>query len=203
MNRLLTILAAILIFSSCNKDDLITIVYPKDYLPAYPGSYWDYTNGERVSVHPYYVTHSYQYDDNSPDHTSEMQVPKIGTQYLYEYGITQNSVRFPLKQLLSETVNSSWVVNEINSQEIYRKTIGTIDSMCIKIPSDIIVLDSTMFYDILVVVEYTDSMGVDNWNTKEFYSKDIGLIRVEINNPYDTLSPIVQKQLIGEPHINN
>ena len=203
MNRILIVIITLLVFSSCKDDDPLTIVLPKDYLPAYPGSYWEYTNGERVTVHPYYVAHSYEDKMNSTKSTTEKLVPQIGNQYLYEYSITQNSTLFPLKQLLSEKVSSSWVVNDINNQKLYRKTIGKIDSMLIKIPADNVALDSTMYYDILIVVEYTDSLGAAKWNTKEYYSKNVGLIRVEVNNPYDELDPVVQKQIIGLPYINN
>ena len=203
MNRVLIVFVAILLVASCKKDDPLTVVVPKEYLPAYPSSYWDYSNGERVSVHTEYVAHSYEEDINSPSNTEEKLVPKIGNEYLYEYKITQNSVLYPLKQLLSETVSTPWVVNELNGEKIYRTTVEIIDSIYIKLPSDINALDSTLYLSTVVVVEYTDSMTVAEWNIKEYYSKDIGLIRVEINNPYDNLEPVVQKQLLYPPYINN
>lgn len=195
MNRILLIFVAILSIVSCNDDDPLEVIEPKEYLPAYPGSYWDYTDGGRVSVHSEYVMHSYQEGANSNTNSSEKLVPKIGNDYLYGYDITQNSIVYPLKQLLSESVLSSWVVNRINEQDIYRKTIETIDTMYIKIPSGNN-MDSTMYVNTLVVVEYMDSLGDLRWNSKEYYSKNIGLIRVEVNNPYDNNDPVVQKQLL-------
>lgn len=200
MNKIIVFFVAIFIVISC-EDDPIEVVEPKDYIPAYPGSYWDYTDGGRVSVNAEYVMHSYQYEVNSTSTTDEVLVPQIGSEYIYEYGITQNSIAYPLKQLLSESVSSSWVVNRINEQDIYRKTIESIDSMYIKIPTGNTV-DSTLYVNTLVVVEYMDSLGDLRWNTKEYYSQYVGLIRVEINNPYDTLEPVVQKQLLYS-HINN
>lgn len=196
INRILIVCVAILLFASCKKDNPLDVIVPKEYLPAYPGSYWDYTNGERISVHTEYVVHSYGESINSPSKSTEKLVPKIGNEYLYEYKITQNSIVYPLKQLLTETVSSSWIVNELNGENYYRKTIEIIDTMYIKLPSDNDALDSVLYLNTLVVVEYTDSMTVEKWNTKEYYSKNVGLIRSEVNNPYDNIDPVVQKQLI-------
>ena len=201
MNKIFIIFIAITLFASCKKDDPLDVIVPKAYLPAYPGSYWDYSNGERVSVNSQYVAHSYQEGTNSSTSTVEKLVPKIGNEYLYEYKITQNSIRYPLKQLLSESVSTTWVVDKINNQDIYRKTVESIDTMYIKDISGA-TNDSTLYINTLVIVEYMDSLGDLRWNTKEYYSKNIGLIKIEINNPYDNLDPVVQKQLILS-HINN
>jgi hypothetical protein len=194
MNKLFFVIFAITLFSvSCKKDDPLDVVEPKAYLPAYPGSYWDYSNGERVAVHTQYVAHSYQESINSTVSTPEKLVPQIGNQYLYEYSITQNSTTFPLKTLLSETVSSNWEVNEIQGEKIYRKTVESISSMYLKLPNK----DSVLYSNVLVVVEYTDSLGSEKWNYKEYYAKDVGLIQLEVNNPYDNNAPVIEKQLIS------
>jgi hypothetical protein len=101
MRKVYLILMLIGLLSSCGKDNPLTIVYPKEYLPAYPGSYWDYSNGERVTVQPEYVAHNYQASINSPDYTEEKMVPCINGDYLYEYSITQFSTTYPLKNIVA------------------------------------------------------------------------------------------------------
>ena len=194
--------AIILITSSCKKDDALSIVYPKEYLPAYPGSIWYYSNGDVSKVHTNYVAHRYQPYINSTEYTTEKLVPFIDNKYLYGYDITQNSMSYPLKILLSESVNKPWIVDTVGAEKIYRETIQKIDSMYLRFPSDENPLDSALYYDILEVVEYLGSLDNTKWNSKEYYSKNIGLIKVEINNPYDTLMPVVKKQLV-QYKINN
>jgi hypothetical protein len=92
-------------------------------------------------------------------------------------------------------VGTPWIVDEAGDEIIYRETLQNLDSMYLRFPSDENSLDSSLYYDILVVVEFLGENDNTTWNTKEYYSKDVGLIRVEINNPDDTLAPVVQKQL--------
>ncbi len=196
MKNVILFLAVILI-ASCSKDDVLTVVSPKEYFPAYPGSWWEYSNGEVSKVHPEYVAHSYQPSINSPENSGKKLVPYIDGKYLYGYEITQNSTKYPLKQLLSVEVGKPWEVNETSNQKVFRKTTQSKDSIFLKFPSDYNASDSVLYYDILVVVEYLESFDADKWNIKEYYSKNTGLIRREINNPYDTVAAIVEKQLIN------
>ena len=83
MKEILFIFAAIILLTSCKKDDALTVVYPKEYLPAYPGSWWEYSNGEVSKVHKEYVVHSYEASINSPAMTGEKLVPYIDHEYLY------------------------------------------------------------------------------------------------------------------------
>jgi len=185
------------LLTSCTKEDALTIVYPKEYLPAYPGSWWVYSNGERVTVQPEYVAHSYQPSINSNDYTSEKLVPCIDGNYLYEYSITQYSTLYPIKKLLEESVSQKpWIVNEVNGEIIYRQTIKKLDSMYIYKPSFGTPVVDTLFKSVLVVVEFSDTLTAAKWNTKEYYAKNVGLICTEINNPFDTLNPVIQKVII-------
>lgn len=202
MKQLLIFASILLFIASCKKEDALTIVYPKDYLPAYPGTTWYYSNGDISKVHFDYVAHQYMADLNSTQYTAEKLVPYIDHEYLYEYKITQNSMLYPLKKLLSETKNSPWIVDEAGGKIIYRETTQVMDSMYLRFPSDENSLDSTLYYDILVVVEFLEDNDNTTWNTKEYYSKNVGLIRVEINNPEDTIASVVQKQLIQFNPVN-
>lgn len=196
---------------SCKKDAPLDIVLPKAYLPAYPGSIWYYSNGDVSKVHTEYVAHSYQAGITSPGNTSPKLVPYIDHEYLYEYGITQNSMTYPLKTLLSETLKKPWVVDIVGEDEIYRETLAKLDSINIAFDLPIHLTDTiihegefhpyTTYKDVLVVVEFLGSLDNTKWNKKEYYAKNVGLIQVEINNPYDTLVPVIQKKLV-EYNIN-
>jgi hypothetical protein len=134
-------------------------------------------------------------------------VPYIDHEYLYEYGITQNSMTYPLKTLLSETDKKPWVVDIVEEVEIYREMLAKLDSINVTFDLPIHITDTTIhegeihayttYKDILVVVEYLGTLDKTKWNKKEYYAKNIGLIQVEINNPYDTLVPIIQKKLVN------
>ncbi len=194
------ILGIMLLTSACEKDAEPKYVLPKDYLPAFPGSFWDYTNGERVITSQEYELHSYQKSINSTEETPEQYVPVYGGNYLYEYSIIQQSNKYPLKQLLAENVGGAWEVNFINNTKILRQVIEKKDSVIIPFPPFTNPIDSVI-KDVVVVVEFLDSLGAKRWNTKEYYAKNIGLIKVEANNPFDTMPPVLIKQ-IQNYHIN-
>jgi len=181
-------------FASCDPEADPEFIYPKEYLPAYPGSYWDYTNGERILTSPSYVGHSYEASIGSIENTGKVYVPMYNDEYLYEYTITQNSTQYPTMKLLEEKVGNAWTIREINGEAIKRQMVSAPDSLIIPFPPYSNSVDS-VFKNILVVVEFIDSLGVERWNLKEYYAKDVGLIRVEANNPLDTLSEIVIKEI--------
>jgi hypothetical protein len=196
MRSLLILVGVLIGVASCKKDEPLVIVLPKDYLPAYPGSIWYYSNGDVSKVHTEYMAHSYQATINSPATTSPKLVPYIDHEYLYEYGITQNSMSYPLKTLLSETDKKPWVVDIVEEVEIFREMLTKLDSLHLTFDSLEVYTDST-YKDVLVVVEYLGTLDKTKWNKKEYYAKNIGLIQVEINNPYDTLASIIQKKLVN------
>ncbi len=196
MKKELIFLGFILVFASCKKDNIIPIIKPQPYLPAFPGSYWTYSNGDRTVVQDDYVVHSYQPDINSPAYTAEKRVPKIDDKFLYGYEITQNSTNHPLKKLLEETVGSAWEVNNINGDEIMRQTIQVLDTVRLEFTPKEHAKDST-YRNVVVVVEFIKRLGNANWNIKEYYAKGVGLIKSEIDNPYDTLPAIVEKKLVS------
>ncbi len=190
LNFIISILFLAVFFLACNSDDEAEYVYPKEYLPAYPFSFWDYTNGERVTSTGY-ESHSYK---SNAGNSGSKYVPYYNGSYLYEYSIYQFSENYPLKKLLDETPGEQWIVNELNNVKYMRQVTEVLDNMLIKFPPYTNPIDS-VFTDVVVVVEYTDSLGVERWNTKEYYAKNIGLIQVEINNPLDENIPIIQKQI--------
>ena len=77
MNKLILFLTAALFLISCSDETDLDVVYPRSYFPAFPGSWWTYTNGERSLVDPSYQPNSYQPDINSSTWTHEKMVPYI------------------------------------------------------------------------------------------------------------------------------
>lgn len=181
---------------ACEDEADPTTQYPDTFLPAYPGSFWDYTNGERVLTSPTYELHSYETSINSTEKSSETYVPVYNGQYLYTYSVHQSSTTFPLKKLLEETKGSSWTVNEANNSVVKREVVDRLVEHTIPFPPFTNPVDC-VFSDVVVVVEYIDSLGVDRWSTKEYYADSVGLIQVEINNPFDTAEAVIQKQIQG------
>lgn len=181
-------------FVGCEPEADPEFIYPKEYLPAYPGSYWDYTNGERILTSASYVSHSYEASISSIENTGSVYVPMYNNEYLYEYTITQNSTEYPTMKLLEEKIGNPWTIRTINGEAVKRQMVAAPDSLIIPFPPYTNPSDS-VFKDILVVVEFIDSLGVERWNLKEYYAKNVGLVRVEANNPLDTLSEIVIKEI--------
>lgn len=193
MRNLLLIGFFLFLFSSCLPDEEFEILYPKDYFPAYPASYWTYNNGTTVKVDPGYYLYSYEDSIDSNHKTDEIYVPRIDEQYVYEYGITQNSTRVPLKKILDESVSSPWIVDYWNGKPVYRQTIATNNAVAI---FDTIYNIDTTYSDVLTVIEFAEELTDSVWFRKEYYARYVGLIRVEINNYQDTLNPIVSYDIV-------
>lgn len=120
----LILLFGIVFFNSCKEDPEPETIYPEDYFPVYPGSWWLYSNGELKTTSSGYVLHAYEADIASPYETEEAFVPYWDGHYVYAYSITQNSIEFPLKQILHETKHEEWTVGYIEGVDILRKTIS-------------------------------------------------------------------------------
>ena len=191
--RRIGFLFILLIIFSCIKREEPEIIYPKSYFPAYPGSYWVYNNGQTVKVDQNYHLHSYENNISSNNKTEEVYVPRINGQYVYEYSITQNSTLIPLKKLLSETADESWIVDYWNGKNVSRKIVSINDSIAIV---DTIFGIDTTFKSVISVIEYSEEFGEENWFSKEYYVKYIGLIRKETNNYQDTLDPVIEFYIV-------
>lgn len=193
MNRLAQFIFIMCFFLCYACDDAVELEYvtPLSYMPVYPGSYWDYTDGSRVKVATQYQEHQYEEGTNTTAWSPIKMVPVLDGEYVYEYSIYQFSTVYPLKQMLSESV-TSWEVDKINNQIIWRKVISVSDTLLVNF-ADSTSVDSLK--NVIVVVEYMDSLGVGRWNEKEYYAKNIGLVRKEVNNPYDTIDPVIIKEI--------
>ena len=177
--------AGLAVFAACGDGSDPQYITPDAYLPAFPGSYWDYTDGTRLRATGYEL-HSYRPSTTSTDYTDECYVPVWDGHYLYKYSIYQPSPLYPMKELLRAKGSAVWIVDENNGDKLKRSEVA-IDSL---------VVGDSVYKDIYCVTEFIESLdNVDHWNTREYYAKNIGLVKVEVNNPHDTLGCVVQKEL--------
>ena len=178
--------AGLAVFAACGDGSDPKYIAPEAYLPAYPGSYWDYTDGTRVRATAYEL-HSYRPSTTSTDYTDECYVPVWDGHYLYKYSIYQPSPLYPMKELLrAKGGNAVWIVDESNSDKLKRSEVA-IDSLAV---------GDSVYKDVYCVTEFIESLdNIDHWNLREYYAKNVGLVKVEVNNPYDSLGCVVQKEL--------
>lgn len=242
-----------LALSACDNGSDARYIEPNEYLPAYPGSYWDYSDGSRVRATDYEL-HSYRLSTTSTEKSEECFVPVWDGKYLYKYSIYQSSPNYPMKELLRAKGSAEWVVDENNGVRLKRSEAT--DTMRIKVPVDSNVFEYTLFnrdsvdiktvkdtlfrkvlvdsvtkafryawvskdsvsakdtlftrkrVDVVTVVkdslfkvyrvtEYLETLDdIANWNIREYYAKNIGLVKVEVNNPNDSLGgSVVQKEI--------
>jgi len=192
-NKFFTLFAGLALLVACDKGDDYEYVTPGEYLPAYPGSYWDYSDGSRVRATDY-ETHNYRLSVSSPDMSETCYVPVWDGKYLYKYSVYQQSTIYPMRKLLVGSGTSTWIVEENNNVKLKRHE-EHIDSLIFP------ALD-TVFKDVCVVTEFQEIFDFNkHWNVREYYAKNVGLIRVEVNNPYDTLDCVLLKE-IRAFHIN-
>lgn len=177
--------AGLAVFAACGDGSDPKYIAPEAYLPAYPGSYWDYTDGTRVRATAYEL-HSYRPSTTSTDYTDECYVPVWDGHYLYKYSIYQPSPLYPKKELLRAKGSAVWIVDENNGDKLKRSEV-LIDSLAV---------GDSLYKSVYRVTEFLESLDdTDHWNIREYYAKNVGLVKVEVNNPYDSLACVVQKEL--------
>jgi len=179
-----SLLLITVLFSACKETEL-EYIFPKDYLPAYPESYWIYSDGSTVKVAPGYHKHNYFEELEGTSKSDQVYVPKMNNQYVYEYKVTQDNNRIPLKKMLSESKDDDWVVDYWQNGEIRRKVIDKDVTLRLtdSLPNGVKNLDS-----VIVVIEYyKDADTTLPWFTKEYYAPLIGLVRQDARRGQDSL----------------
>lgn len=177
--------AGLAVLAACGDGSDPKYITPEAYLPAYPGSYWDYTDGTRVRATNYEL-HNYRPSTTSPDYTDECYVPIWDGHYLYKYSIYQPSPLYPMKELLRAKGSAVWIVDENNGDKLKRSEV-LIDSLAV---------GDSLYKSVYRVTEFLESLDdTDHWNIREYYAKNVGLVKVEVNNPHDSLGCVVQKEL--------
>lgn len=164
-------------------------IYPLQYFPAFPGSYWNYSNGKSLQMEDQYQIFYY---DKAPwgvkPVCDTIYLPKFkinsiygySQSYVYGYEISTGTFRLPLRQILSEVVGPTFQTSEIfGGNASYGKTIKKDTSM---------VINGVKFDNVLIVINYFWNQHIGNlpWNIKEYYAKDVGLIKREsrdLNKP--------------------
>ncbi len=177
--------AGLAVLTACGDGNDPKYITPEPYLPAYPGSYWDYTDGTRVRATNYEL-HNYRPSTTSPDYTDECYVPIWDGHYLYKYSIYQSSPLYPLKELVRARGSSVWIVDENNGQKLKRSE-EHVDSLAV---------GDSIYKDVYCVTEFLENLDNKNhWNLREYYAKNVGLVKVEVKNPNDSANFVVQKEL--------
>lgn len=167
-----------------------------EYLPAFPGSYWIYDNNDTLKVADQYE----KYIFNSAGYTAvpdydTLMLPKLILNgvfnqpdtyaYLNEYSISksnESNYRDPaFKELLSLTEGSEFTIGgAIQGHKIKGKTIK-VDTT--------IYIGTTEYKNVIMTIQYdyacvlgTGGSPEDCATLREYFAKDVGLIKRETRN---------------------
>ena len=204
-----------MILFSCKKDVAINrgsgpvttsvapdTVFPGNYFPSYPGSWWYYDTGDSVIVDNNYHAHIFNaaYYTNMPYYDT-LVLPRLRSNpifnnadtfvYVNKYGLSKGNAwtyREPaFIGLLSDTVNGQFGISAgFSGHQISGLTIQQDVSMTV----------NSVNYDSVIVCIHYDywfiSMGYTPqtcWTTKEYFAKHVGMILRETRNnfPMDTI----------------
>ena len=248
-------LFAILVLFSCKEEEQYDTILPKEYFPAYPGSYWVYSNGVTKTTDVFYQLHYINGED--------VYVPEYDGKTVVEYLVGG-------KEIINFEENV-WTVGEFDAMDVYRQIINfdtalyitqfpyndlcdityveitsiPIDTLyhIIEVPDcdnyefcdtiltncdaggcdtiyytfteeiiyqDTLIIDtlitncdSISFYDsVIVVKEFVSSLDeIDCWFYKDYYARNIGLIKREVASCSDSTAYITEFELV-KYHIN-
>jgi len=158
-------------------------IFPLDYFPAFPGSWWRYLDatGDTVtfSTDPDYRKDAYTIGEAAflsdtvlvPVHNN---IPIWG--YLAHTGPISHSGSYPFTRMVSDSlpVNSSWVVAAWAGTQVSRRIVAR----------DTTVEVLQMEHHPTIVVEEYFSVGPPTytWTTRRYYTKDVGLVREDTCN---------------------
>ena len=183
----------LLFFTACKKhnsthtgktDLTYDTIKPLSYFPAYPGSYWKYIDSNNDTIvyktdsiykKDYYVIGAAAFVSDT------FYVPFYDGFPIWGYeahtGPISNSGSYPLSRILSDTlpVGSDWPILHWSGTEVNRKIIAK---------DTTVIVGGISYYPTIVVEEYYSSgPPVYTWIAKRYYTKDIGLVKEDINNP--------------------
>ncbi len=179
----------ILLFS-CDEDDNPTspTINPLPYYPAYPGSYWIYTNGDTIKVADKYGLYSYCSDYPNGPIDTELFLPIITLRgdslaYVKEYSFSNKYVSFYVPNFspfFSQNIGIFYQSNNHGPIQTYGETVKVDTS---------ITIDSVKYENVIITVYYDSQYYGSQYATlREYYAKNIGLIKRERRDfPTDTL----------------
>ncbi len=200
----ITVLIAVLIgFSSCEKsdnpapDNIISMdtIKPLEYFPAFPGSFWVYNNNDTLKVAGYEKFKFSSSDYASVPTYDSLILPKLILNGIYNPG---DSVAYVKEYSISKSSNSNYrdpafygLLSTIKGAEF---TIGAsiqghkITGKTIK-DDTTIVIGSITYQNVIVTIIFDYAWINQTGNppetcafVKEYYAKNVGLIRREKRN---------------------
>lgn len=186
---------------SSNPPDGHDTIFPLPYFPAYPGSWWKYVDNHfdttTRSTAPEYKPDSYEVPI-SAFQSDTFLVPFYENIPIWGYeahtGPISHAGSYPLTTILSDSllVGSSWTVMYWSGTQIRRQILATDTSLLV---------NGQTFFPCIVVQEYYSSgpplpLRISN----RYYAFNVGLVREEIFNLYDSLE--LTRNLI-QYHINH
>jgi hypothetical protein len=158
-------------------------LFPLDYFPAFPGSWWRYLDATGdtvlVSTDPVYRKDAYTIGEAAfmsdtvlvPVHNN---IPIWG--YLAHTGPISHSGSYPFTRMVSDSlpVNASWVVASWAGTQVSRRIVAR----------DTTVEVLQVAHHPTIVVEEYFSMGPPTytWTTRRYFAKDVGLVREDTCN---------------------
>ena len=201
MNKYFYIIFSLLFIAlfSCEKESDETIgvlpIEPLEYFPAYPGSYWVYSNNDTLKVADEYKSYTYQVYENGLTNKTGLFPQLIlngiynkgaSIAYVNEYSISAreywHDAPFPFISILSPTKGKIFFSYNMDSHSLIGQTVIIDTSITI----------NNVLYDDVIVTLYYDGHFIGTReeiaDKKEYYAKDIGLIKRETRDfPNDTL----------------
>lgn len=155
-------------------------LFPRPYLPIYPGSWWTYRNASDSTTFTEYAG-GYVLDRMSYNeyNSQEYYVPLWRGRTYFGYGFyNEGGAGCFTKELDPFSGTGSWLYEpnpgdpRFSYWNVWRKTDSTGLTLTI---------DSVIYTDVIKVVEYEISSGsTAQWDVFDYYyAKDVGLIRVD------------------------
>lgn|SRR5574344_1313946 len=197
--------ALIFIQLGCNKnkdhdpEDVseFDTIFPKSYLPVYPGSYWVYGN-EDGRIDSVFSADDYvldYYQNPEAGYVSDtFYVPELDNVPIWGYeahtGSVSHSGSYPFTLILSDTaeVGYDWIIAYWQGNENRRQIIAK--------DTTIQLASGAAFDSVIIVKEYqTLPINVLEWWYKRYYAKGVGLIKEE--SWFSNDSTCNNKELIG------
>ncbi len=209
---LLCTISIIIILVGCKKEELpdpidtksgnfrgCDTIKPLSYLPAYPGSYWIYSNGDTIKTSDSYELHTlyekaWITSEEPPYYPVEECVEKETAYFpIYDNKILKGYKQYSIVNsptsycetllLLCESLGAGWTINYTTHDR---------SSMLITKKDTTIALPNNVVYNNVIVAEYNYTINSSPIIKKEYYyAKDIGLI--QLKTIYALLGP-------GEPN---
>lgn len=192
---IIAILISVLIsLISCEEDNVpgpdenYDTIFPKEYLPAYPGSWWAYHTGDTLKTKSDYQLFTYRSECGDINDTKSLILPQFhsndiyGSRYINEYLLSNPLLHcaypLPFVQVLSDTLGKVFIKGE---PDFYHQLLGK------TIRKDTsVVINGRTYDDVLVTIEFDRACSESSEYTPElcatmrdYYAKGIGLIKRE------------------------